>query len=163
VSDDLAARPQAELFSVLPLLLQSLLEDRFKLKVHRETRELPVYVLSTANRNGSLGPQLRPSAVNCAAEPDKCTLRPFPGHLSGVSNLEIMTNLLAVSVERVVVDHTGLAGQFEYNLEWSPDQSASDKPSLFAAIQEQLGLKLESTKGPVDVLVIDHVEKPTPD
>jgi len=62
------------------------------------------------------------------------------------------------------VDRTGLKGGFAIDLEWSPEQkAASDKPSIFTAVQEQLGLKLESTKAPVDVIVIDHVEKPTPD
>jgi uncharacterized protein (TIGR03435 family) len=62
-----------------------------------------------------------------------------------------------------VVDRTGLEGRFDVELEWSPDQAATDKPSIFAAVQEQLGLKLESDRGPVDVVVIDHIERPTED
>ena len=72
---------------------------------------------------------------------------------------------LAPYVNRVVVDRTGLDGRYDIVLKWSPDQQASkdDLPSLFTALQEQLGLKLESSKGMVDVLVIDSVERPTPD
>jgi uncharacterized protein (TIGR03435 family) len=73
------------------------------------------------------------------------------------------TELLGNATDRIVVDRTGLQGGFAVDLEWSPDQTASDQPSIFTAAQEQLGLKLESTRGPVDVLGIDHVEKPTPD
>jgi uncharacterized protein (TIGR03435 family) len=65
--------------------------------------------------------------------------------------------------ERVVVYKTGLDGRFDVDLEYSPDQTATDKPSIFAAVQEQLGLKLESDTGPVDVVVIDHIERPTED
>lgn len=77
-------------------------------------------------------------------------------------SMDILTQLLAAS-GRIVVDRTDLKGGFDIDLEWSPDQTASDKPSIFTAVQEQLGLKLESTKAPVPVIVIDHVEKPTPD
>jgi uncharacterized protein (TIGR03435 family) len=74
-----------------------------------------------------------------------------------------MNNMLSVlsnAVERVVVDRTGLQGS--YDIDWAAEPG-SDKPSIFTAVQEQLGLKLESTKAPVDVFVIDHVERPTPD
>jgi uncharacterized protein (TIGR03435 family) len=71
--------------------------------------------------------------------------------------------LLANASGRIVVDRTGLKGPFTIDLEWSQDQTASDKPSIFTAVQEQLGLKLESSRAPVDVLVIDSVERPTPD
>jgi uncharacterized protein (TIGR03435 family) len=81
---------------------------------------------------------------------------------------------LSVFVDRTVVDQTGLTQTFDYDLEWNPDaialggapaatNTSSDRPSLFTALQEQLGLKLESTRGPVDVLVIDHIEQPTAD
>jgi uncharacterized protein (TIGR03435 family) len=76
-----------------------------------------------------------------------------------------MQNLIAFfggNVERVVVDRTGLAGSFDVELDWSADQPDSDKPSLVAAVQEQLGLKLEAERGPVEVIVIDHVERPSP-
>jgi len=164
VGDELAARPPEELFSQLPVLLQTLLEDRFRLKLHHETRELPVYVLTMARGDRIPGPQMHPSSADCAADPNTCAVRFVPGHLSvGAVNLETLVGLLSGSVERVVIDRTGLAGRFDVELDWSPDQSATDKPSVFAAVQEQLGLKLESQRAPVDVLVIDHVERPTED
>ena len=76
-----------------------------------------------------------------------------------------MNNMLTVlsnAVERVVVDRTGLQGSYDIDIDWAAE-AGSDKPSIFTAVQEQLGLKLESTKGPVDVFVIDHVERPIPD
>jgi uncharacterized protein (TIGR03435 family) len=164
VNDGLASRPQAELFGMLPVLIQSLLEDHFKLQLHHETRELPVYVMTLAHRDGHLGPAMHESLVDCRTDPSKCALRFLPGHLTGGSvDMETLTNLIAGPAERVVVDRTPLRGRYEFDLEWSVDQSAPDKPSLFAALQEQLGLKLESARDTLDVLVIDHVERPTPD
>jgi len=78
-------------------------------------------------------------------------------------SMDLLVQLLATAANRIVVDRTGLTGGFAIDLEWSPDQLASDKPSIFTAVQEQLGLKLESTRGPADALVIDHVERPTED
>ena len=75
--------------------------------------------------------------------------------------MKALTSLMSGPVERIVLDHTGLSGRYDFDLEWSPDQDAPDKPSIFAAAQEQLGLKLESARAPVDVVVIDHIERPT--
>jgi uncharacterized protein (TIGR03435 family) len=162
VGAELAALPQAELFTKLPILVQSLLADRFKLKTHHETRELTVYILNLLRRDGSLGPQLRPATVDCAETPSRCAIQFQTGHISGGAvNPESLRNVLAGAVEQVVIDRTGLTGRYDLNLEWSPDQTASDKPSIFAAVQEQLGLRLDATKAPVDVLVIDRVERPT--
>jgi uncharacterized protein (TIGR03435 family) len=81
-------------------------------------------------------------------------------------------NILSQSTQRIVVDQTGLTGTYDFDLIWAPDEGPTatvppaadqNRPSLFTALQEQLGLKLESRTGPVDVLVIDHVERPTPD
>jgi uncharacterized protein (TIGR03435 family) len=163
VSDELAASSPRDLFARMPLLLQSLLEDRFKLKLHHETRELPVYALVLARKDGSFGPRFRKSTVDCA-DLTGCRIESVPGHLTaGRITLETLTTLLAGTVDRFVVDRTGLSGTFDLELEWSPDQSAPDKPSIFAAVQEQLGLKFESQRGPVEVVVIDHVERPTED
>src|SRR5262249_5407026 len=142
---------------------QSLLEDRFKLKVHRETRELQRYALVRAQKDGALGPQLRPSRLDCSVDFTKCSIRVGAGTFgSGSTPIVALTNYLASSiVQTVVVDRTGLEGRYEINVEWSADQSATDKPSIFAALQEQLGLKLEPERGPVDVVVIDHVDRPT--
>lgn len=177
VGADLAGKSQPELLRVQPLLLQSLLEDRFKLKVHRETRQLPMYTLVLAAKDGALGPQLHPSRLDCSVDFTKCSVRAGAGQFSsGSTPLVSLVNFLASAVvQRVVVDRTGLDGRFDISLEWTPDRTplplngdtpappASDKPSIFAALQEQLGLKLEAERGPVDVVVIDHVERPTED
>ncbi len=164
VGDELAARTPAEWFVTLPALLRPLLEDRFKLSTHHETRELPVYALTMAKKGGAFGPQLKQSSLDCVRDREHCRMDFAPGHLkAGGITVETLMVLLSGPLQSVVVDRTGLAGSVDIELDWSPDQSASDKPSIFAAVQEQLGLKLESTRAPVDVLVIDHVERPTED
>jgi uncharacterized protein (TIGR03435 family) len=163
-ADTDALREDATLGRMRPFL-QSLLEDRFQLRTHPEIRELPIYVLVQSGKSGALGPGLSHSSVDCVKDAGKCGFRGGPvGHIKASAlTSEILTQLLANASGRVVVDRTGLEGPFDVDLEWSPDQSVSDKPSIFTAVQEQLGLKLESTRGPVNVLVIDHVEKPTSD
>jgi uncharacterized protein (TIGR03435 family) len=235
------------------LMMRSLLADRFKLAVHDESRELPIYALLLARTAGRLGPQLSKSAVDCGAEaaargrgaaaaggPDgglgrgvdgqpppggrgepagrgapfasgerlRCGLRIGPGTLSGGGVvLSQLATTLSIWVNRIVVDKTGLTGTFDLELKWTPDQMPGggflggpgsgapgpgapgpvgpvsggtgpgspaagapalppidpNGPSIFTAVQEQLGLKLESQRGPVDVLVIDHAEPPTED
>jgi len=139
------------------LMLQALLADRFKLRVHHETREGPVYQLVVAKG----GFKLKDA--------------PDSEHEGGYSwgNGEIQVRKgpigsLAFSLSdllgRTVIDKTGLTGKYDIALKWTPDeqQSADDAgPSLFTALEEQLGLKLEPAKGPVDVFIIDHVEKPS--
>jgi len=161
-ADSMALPIDATVVTVRPLL-QSLLEDRFKLRVHLETRQLPVYALVRVKPDGPLGPAFGPSSIDCAKEPAKCVFRGGPGRVKGTVTNEALMQLMALATGSVVIDRTGLAGPFDIELEWSPDQTATDRPSIFAAVQEQLGLKLESTRGPVDVVVIDHVEKPTED
>ena len=171
----------------LQAMMQSLLAERFKLAVHHEARELPIYALVLARADGKWGPELHPSSVDCAAiaaafrtgaaPPSQgsrpiCGIRMAAGSMvgGGITMARLAPNLTRL-VSRVVVDHTGLTGAVDLDLHWTPDQTPSpdptpadtNAPSIFTALQEQLGLKLESTKGPVDVLVIDHVEKPTPD
>jgi uncharacterized protein (TIGR03435 family) len=145
------------------LMLRSLLADRFKLDVHTETKEQPIYELVVA-RNG---PKLQP------AKPDQSTRMTM--NASGKSTMETadlsaLVFQLSSQLGRPVVDKTGLTGKYEIKLEWTRDQGPgsndststdSSGPSIFTAVQEQLGLKLNSTKGPVDTLVIDHVEQPT--
>jgi uncharacterized protein (TIGR03435 family) len=176
-------------------MLRVLLADRFRLKAHKETRERPVYLLATAEADRRLGPRLRPAAYDCAARraalarketpqplpppgPDgrgACTGQSRPGRLfsSGFS-LDWLADSLAPSVNRVVLDKTGLTGGFDFELEWTPEQmppARADRPepvvdptgpSIFTALREQLGLKLESSRAPVDVVVIDSAERPTP-
>jgi uncharacterized protein (TIGR03435 family) len=177
VGAELEGKTQAEFIRIQPLLLQSLLEERFKLKVHRETRELQRYALVLASKDGALGPQLRRSSLDCSVDFTKCSPRAGSGTFSsGSTPIASLTNYLASAVvQRVVVDRTGLDGRYEINLEWTPDRTplplngdapappASDRPSIFTALQDQLGLKLEPERGPVDVVVIDHVERPTED
>jgi len=175
VSDDLAGKPLAQLFAMQPALLHSLLEDRFKLKSHRETRELQRYALVPARKDGSLGPQLRRAPVDCTAEPRRCGVQVQSGRFSSESTvISGFVNYLGSNVQRVVVDRTGLDGRFAITLEFTPDRAPlplaadaapppADKPSIFTALQDQLGLKLEPERGPVDVVVIDHIERPTGD
>ena len=170
----------------LPAFLVPLLEDRFKLKAHRETRELPIFALVVARTDGRRGPQFRRAAVDCLAlsrgaragapppppppsDRPACGVRMGPGKLSaGGFSIENMVTMLSTTVERLVVDRTGLTGTFDVDLQWTPGDLAGappsdDRASIFTAVQEQLGLKLESTKGPVDIVVIDQVEHPTED
>jgi uncharacterized protein (TIGR03435 family) len=166
-------------------LLRNLLTERFKLKVHIETKELPVYALVLARQDRRLGPRLTPSSINCDVVNGRGGLPGTPnqaasscralGAFGRISGMGLLMSQLAGSlsgpVNAIVLDRTGLDGVFDLNLEFTPDQAASGGqpvaldtgPSIFTAVQEQLGLKLESTKGPVEVVVIDHVEPPTED
>ncbi|HVG54092.1 MAG TPA: TIGR03435 family protein [Vicinamibacterales bacterium] len=171
-------------------MLQNLLAERFKLVARRETREMPIYALVLARSDGRLGPQLRRSDVDCAAvaaavkaggapPPPPAGGGPFCGTRANASGgvahiemhgmpLENFVRNLSAQAGRVIVDKTGLTGAFEFQLTFTPDQAPpgstpSDNASLFAAIQEQLGLKLEPQRGPVNVLVIESAEKPTED
>jgi uncharacterized protein (TIGR03435 family) len=166
-------------------MMRNLLADRFKLVVHRESREMPVYLLVMARDDKTLGPQMRRVDVDCAAEaaramaalrggapppakPDTmppCGMRMRPGDViaRGTTPQQLARNL-SQFVGRAVVDRTGLDGAFDIDLQWSPEQTAdASGPSIFTAVQEQLGLKLDSQRIPVDVLVIDRVERPAPD
>jgi uncharacterized protein (TIGR03435 family) len=152
-------------FAQLPVLVQTLLEDRFKLKVHRETRSLPIYTLITSRTAGQLGPSLRVSSTDCAKDPTQCGIKSAPGLLSAKAlDMDTLITILAVPAQRMVVDRTGLAGRFDLELKWRPYDvragSSDDAPDFFSAVLEQLGLKLEPATGDVEVLVIDHVERP---
>jgi len=163
-------------------MVQSLLDDRFKLKIHRETRELPIYSLTLAKIGGKPGPGLVESAagacdpVNAQSPPlaAACgTVTPAPGRIWGQrGRISQLADRLATILGRPVVDRTGLTGLYDIELTYTPDPSMAQQlppgapgsdvpgPSIFTAMQEQLGLKLEPSEAPVDVLVIDHVEKP---
>jgi uncharacterized protein (TIGR03435 family) len=163
-SAEVATLPPNEQFRKIPELLRSLLEERFALKVHHETRQLPIYALVRLKNDGPLGPRMTRSTLDCTKDAAKCGYDGLQGHMTGGwITTAMLCTLLSGAVERVVVDRTGLEGRFDIELDYSPDQAATDKPSIFAAVQEQLGLKLESDRGPVDVVVIDHVERPTED
>jgi uncharacterized protein (TIGR03435 family) len=159
-------------------MVQSLLADRFKLVAHKETRDLPVYALVFARQDHAFGPKLHASSTDCQKEvsaviartgrptspdaPPLCGIRSRSGHIE-LNATRISPNFirtLAPITGRSVVDKTGLTGVYDAELVWNDSEEG---PSLFTAIQEQLGLKLEAQRGPVDVLVIDHVERPTSD
>jgi bla regulator protein blaR1 len=195
------------------VMLQSLLADRFKLAIHHETRQLPVYALVMV-RPGKLGPQLHPhtegtpcealpagqsgapskaspnaSSAASPAEVAAVALQQFPcGRIVGnllapndhnqvwSGGRKVTTDNIAASlgtmeyIDRPVVNRTDLSGDFDFTVEWdnrneddliAGPQSDQLGPSLFEALRDQLGLKVDSQKGPVDVLVIDHVEQPT--
>jgi uncharacterized protein (TIGR03435 family) len=170
-------------------LLQALLEDRFRLAVHRETKEVSLYALTIAKG----GPKL-PEAKEGGCFPilpDKPPPPPLPGQpvpvmcggflrtpnllQAGKVGMRELSGVLSDLVGRPVVDKTGFTGTFDVKLEFSPEGTAlgaggfgpppdagnpdNSHPSIFTALQEQLGLKLESQKGPDDILVIDHAEK----
>jgi uncharacterized protein (TIGR03435 family) len=142
----------------LPKLLQSLLADRFRLNTHWETKDGSVYSL-TVDRNG---PKFGPSTS--AADPGMNTSkRPGRAKMTGVRQpMSLLASNLGNQLGRYVLDQTGLRGEYDFSLEWDPDQTAeSNLPSIFAALHESLGLKLEANRGPVPVLVIDRAEKPS--
>jgi uncharacterized protein (TIGR03435 family) len=159
-----AGTPAGRMMFERRLLLQSLLEDRFKLKAHRESRELDYYVLVRARPNGDIGSQIRP-ARDCSPADPACSVRVARGRFSAgrVPLAALVSYISRTVLKNVIVDRTGLNGIYDLSLEWSPDASVMDKPSIFVALQEQLGLKLETERGPVDVVVIDHVELPVED
>ena len=137
-------------------MVQDLLADRFQLKVHEETRTLPAYDLVLAKG----GSKLQPSESNGKSIGVGHTH--FNGQGLGVTSV---AEELSKIVGRVVVDKTGLTGRYDIKLLWTADDAQAadgDPPNLFTAIQEQLGLKLESAKEPVPVIIIDHVDQPTP-
>jgi uncharacterized protein (TIGR03435 family) len=139
------------------LMLQSLLADRFKLKVHREMKESGIYSLVVAKS----GLRLQPSSatgVNFGVGGRKIVAQ-------GAS-MDDLTNLLTIQLGQPVSNKTGVTGRFDITLSWAPDAATAGSegaPSIFTVIQEQLGLRLESGRGPVEILVIDSAEKPTPD
>jgi bla regulator protein blaR1 len=184
----------------LQAMMQSLLADRFKLVAHIEKKEMPIYALMVAHSDGRLGAQLKASSIDCAAinagrrggpppggPPDftgaapQCGMMVRPGGVkAGGVPINQILQLLSQNVQRIVVDRTGLAGNYDIDLTWTPEQIPQGRgdpppgapalppidpngPSLFTALQEQLGLRLESTRGPVDVLVVEKVERPTED
>ena len=149
----------------LKQMVQALLADRFQLTIHREMKEMPVYAL-VVGKNGSklhqaegTGPQMRMGRGQLTAQK---------------VSLELFAKQLATQLGRSVIDSTGLKGDFDFKLEWTPDANQpmglkegvdgpapadSSGPTIFTAVQEQLGLKLEAQKGPVELLVIDRAEK----
>ena len=174
------------------LATRTLLAERLKLKVHRETRELDIYALTMARAEGKPGPKLRPAGDACSPEAiaarrgspppapgtaPVCGIQVLPGRVRfGGYPLSLFAQMISNQLGRAVIDRTGLAGNWDFEMTYAapPSQgpplagvelppSDPDAPDLFTAVREQLGLKFDSTKGPVEVLVIDSVEPATPD
>jgi uncharacterized protein (TIGR03435 family) len=159
------------------VMLQALLEDRFKLKVHRETKEMPVYMLTVAKGGPTLEQFKEGSCFN--RDPNNPSAGGTGGQPRFVCGNDLISSQgkweaskidmkqladdLGMMVHRKVVDKTGLSGLFNVHMQFTPDPLAADAtgPSMFTLVQEQLGLKLESDKGPVEVLVIDRIERPS--
>ncbi len=167
--------PQEEQWAQRRVMLQELLADRFQLKTHHETKDLPIYSLTIAKGGFKLQP----------ADPNNTYVN-GPKALDGLSHggsmwmsdgelttqgvpLSNLASALSQTLRRKIVDNTGLPGNYDMTLRWSSDEVANAQrdpttntaPSLFTALQEQLGLKLESTTGPVDTIVVDHVAQPS--
>jgi uncharacterized protein (TIGR03435 family) len=170
----------------LLIAVRHLLEDRFKLAAHHEMREQPGYALVVDRQDRPLGPRLKRSEVNCtdpaqrtAKEDDgtlRCGIRGRAGSAIGRNTIDVLARFLTnlVPDQRSVADRTNLSGTYEFQLDWAPETLASpngtpalladpDAVSVFTAVREQLGLRLESERQSVDVLVVDRIERPTED
>jgi uncharacterized protein (TIGR03435 family) len=149
------------------LMLQALLAERFRLKVHSDTREMPVYVLTIAKGGSKMKPRIAGDGgptgmlVNGAKWPGRNTTIQF-----------LILTLGKLVLDRPILDRTGLPGGYDFDLSWRPDPSQfhgmgdnvpsnPDDPDLFTALQEQLGLTLKAQKGPAPVIVVDNTEEPS--
>ena len=163
-------------------MLRRLLADRFKLLAHREQREAPVYTLLIARSDGRLGSRLQAATLDCDSRAAKaapgtrglsiCGIDRGPGMSAGrTMTIAQLSGVLGSIVGREVVNRTGLVGNYDWDLSWTPTPgepgprseptAAGEGVSIFTAVQEQLGLKLESDRGVIDALVIDRIERPT--
>ena len=151
---DVLAKPEGEISDErLREMVQNLLAERMNLKIHEETKEMSVYALVTAKS----GPKLAKSAM-----PDQPIAHGGFGRFSGRHlTMDMLASLLAGQVERPVLDKTEIEGQYDVELHWTPEDSPEPGPSIFSALQEQLGLRLESARAPQEIVVIDHVERPS--
>jgi uncharacterized protein (TIGR03435 family) len=172
-------------------MLRPMLSDRFRLVVHAETREMPIYILSTARADRTPGPKLRESDAACARDARSFVPKGTPGSPVSCGDFRFgagmltargmaissLARLLGDRAGRPVVDRTGLEAAYDLEIEWSTDLGLQQAPhdsagaaeltpdglSLFTALQEQLGLRLQAARGPVEVIVVDHADLPTPD
>jgi uncharacterized protein (TIGR03435 family) len=183
-------------------MVRTLLEERFKVRVRTDTREGTIYALVVARSDGRLGPDIRPSTIDCDAliearsrgeipqpPPPKPGERPTCGAIGGPAlfraggmRLSQFAGTLGAMMRQTVVDHTGLAGRFDFDISFSLDglvpsgrgQRAAPlgapsaggperPPSIFTTLQERLGLKLDARRGPVETFVVENAEMPTPD
>jgi bla regulator protein blaR1 len=168
-------------------MVRALLAERFHVTVRHETRTLPTYALVSTRADRGRGGQLRAAAPECpelrpdvasVPPPPSCGMQFWPGRLTGRGiTMAQLSQGLSMVVNRVVTDRTGMTGPFDFDLEWVPavgetilpprfpgqidDKGSIAGASIFTALDEQLGLKLDSTEGPVDVLVVTRAERPT--
>jgi len=154
----------------IPMMLQTLLTDRFKLAVHREQKVMPAYAL-VAGKNG---PKLHEADAEAGL---RISMGPKGRQLNGKVSLARLADALSNWVDRPVLDMTGIKGIYDIDLEWTPDEGqpgapslapggeagrpevGGDGPSIFTAVQEKLGLKLEGRKSPAEIIVVDHAER----
>jgi bla regulator protein BlaR1 len=188
---DISAKlPEGTNANQVPAMLRTLLSDRFKLTVHTESREAPIYALVVARNDGRLGSQLRKASIDCEAagtvipapdatatvipelkpeEQNRCQLEVGGEIVGRGQRLSALARTLSLFADHPVVDRTGLIGGYDFELRFpelntGPDGAgagAGPVTGIFTALQEQLGLKLESIRGPLDFIVIDHVERPS--
>jgi uncharacterized protein (TIGR03435 family) len=190
VKYDIAAKAsEAATQEQMLLMFRTLLGDRFKLVMHIDARDTPIFALVRARTDGRLGPQLRvTSIVDCeaarAAQARGAAIagsdgRPICGGrtraglvTAGAVSMDELARNMSRLVGRVIVDRTGLPGRYDFDLKFTPEgeltAAASDRgpdtmPSLYVALEEQLGLKLEPQRAPVNVVVIDSIQRPVED
>jgi len=191
-AESMKGHPLGEAADHIRRMVRSMLAERFNLKAHQETKELPVYALVVANHGPKLTESKLPPPPPMGGNPAE---RRGPGggegfRMMGLGHLEgravtirFLADVLTQQLGRLVVDDTGLKGQYAFTLDWTPDQEEraifmevgrgnpgmdrpspvkTSGPSIFTAVQEQLGLKLKAERKPVEVLVIDHIDRPSP-
>jgi uncharacterized protein (TIGR03435 family) len=169
----------------LRLMMQSLLEDRFRLKLHSETRTSSVYLLVTTKGTPKMTPSTDQTTPDATGPPSSPTDGPTRGGvligrsllMTNAATMSVLAKMLASELGRPVLDQTSLESRFDIHLRWTPDvlsdaaspdgaddpdASGTDLPGLFTALREQLGIELKSGRGPVEFLVIDSAEKPSP-
>jgi uncharacterized protein (TIGR03435 family) len=181
---DLAARAPANTpDNQLPLMLRSLLVDRFGLVIRPQMRDQPVYALVMARRDGAFGPNLKPSTACATRDVSSPAGTPACGVVSGsdgqrayiiggARSMDLLARALMAVVDRPVIDRTGLAGTYDFEVRFAASSATlstaapaglADAPSIFSALQEQLGLRLEASTGPIEFFVVERLERPAPD
>jgi uncharacterized protein (TIGR03435 family) len=151
----------------LEVMIRALLVDRFHLTTHREKKTMQAFELHLAKPAGGLGRNLHRAVTDCEPHCGVTMMFGPPNRMtSGGVNMTRFAFVLATVLQRPVIDRTGLTGQFELSLDFAPGTELtapvpSDAPSIFTAVEEQLGLKLRSVRAPLDVLVVDRAEKPS--